>query len=126
MQGVKPWQLAVIVIGLLVGGGLIAWQGFASEEVKLADSIMLVDVTTGEIFEAPLPTNKTVGFPARNPKTGKETLLPASTSDGKWFVGSRYREFVKEIAKSAGVPAAPDAATFEVKNATGPTRADIF
>jgi len=126
MQGVKPWQLAVIVIGLLVGGGLIAWQGFASDEVRLADSILLVDVTTGEIFEAPLPRGRTVGFPAKNPKTGKETLLPASQLDGKWFVGSRYREFVKGIASSAGVAAASDAATFEVKNAVGPVRADVF
>jgi hypothetical protein len=126
MQGVKPWQLAVIVIGLLVGGGLITWQGFSPGAVKLADSIMLVDVTTGEIFEAPLPSDRTVGFPAKSPTTGKETLLPATQIEGKWFVGSRYREFVKDIVQSAGATSAADASTFEVKSPTGPTSADVF
>ncbi len=126
MQGVKPWQLAVIVIGLLVGGGLIAWQGLTSKEVSLADSIMLVDVTTGEIFQAPLPTGRTVGFPAKNPKTGKETLLPATQVDGKWFVGSRYREFVKDIVQGAGASSAADPSSFEVKSPSGPTAADVF
>lgn len=127
MQGVKPWQLAVIVIGLLVGGGLITWQVASSNELRLTDSILLVDVTTGEIFETPLPDGRAVIFPAKNPKTSKLTLLPVAQIDGKWSVRPRYRDAIANVVKSAGSgEGAVDANTLEVKSPSGPTAVDVF
>jgi hypothetical protein len=126
MQGIKPWQLAIILIGLVVGGGLITWQTASSDQVKLADAILLVDVTTGEIIDAPFPSGRPVMFPGKNPKSGKATLLPATQEEGKWFVGSRYRSAVKEVVEAAGGTSAIDPKSFEVKTPSGPVSADVF
>jgi hypothetical protein len=126
MQGVKPWQLAVIVIGLLVGGGLIAWQGLTSNEVKLAESVVVVDVLTGELFEVPLPEGQAISFPLKNPNSGKAALIPAAQVDGKWFVRTRFREFVPELLKTLGEKkGAINAETSEVVSPAGPIEADL-
>ncbi len=124
MQGVKPWQLAVIVIGLLVGGGLIAWQTVSSDEVELADTIIVVDAVSGEIFRSPLPSGRSFSFPMVNPATGKETILPVAEIEGKWFVSANFRGLLKGIEGASKGPI--DSKTFEVVSAKEPIDKDLF
>jgi hypothetical protein len=102
MGEVKPWQIAVIVVGLIVMVGGVAYSCRSSERVDFATSIIMVDVTTGELIASPLPANKTVQFPAVNPGTKFATFYPAEQKDGQWFVSSMYLPHVaKEPAPKA-------------------------
>ncbi len=54
--------------------------------VRLASRAAMVDVTTGEVFEFDVRGGRTVMVPARNPKTGELSLVPARRENGEWFV----------------------------------------
>jgi hypothetical protein len=87
MDGVKPWQMAVIVIGLLGGTGLLAWNVMGGEKVKQIDELVLMDVVTGDRFVADVRGRKGVILPAKHPETQEYTLLPiAKGEDGQWRV----------------------------------------
>jgi hypothetical protein len=91
MDGVKPWQLAIIILGLLGGFALVAGNIFAGEEIRLADSVILADVRTGALFEISTKGHHGVLLPAKHPETGERTLLPVhETERGQWNIDSRY------------------------------------
>lgn len=99
MGGAKPWQVAVIVIGLLAGIGLTVWStAFSGETVEIASSMTLVDVTTGQLYEVPVP-NRSLSYPLVNPETSQRTLIPAVQKDGQWEVPSHMRFRLKEGLK---------------------------
>lgn len=82
----KPWQIAIIVIGLLVGGGLTFYNLFFAGEVRLASSLTLIDVNTGEVFRVSI-ADKGYVMPGRHPVTRKRTLLSINQNkDGSWEV----------------------------------------
>jgi len=87
MDGVKPWQLAVIIIGLVGGLGLLGWQIFGGEKLHTGNEIVLMDVMTGDRFVADVSGSKTVILPEKHPETGAYTLLPITEDDaGRWYV----------------------------------------
>ncbi|RMH13962.1 MAG: hypothetical protein D6695_02530 [Planctomycetota bacterium] len=87
MDEVKPWQLAVVIIGLLGGLGLLAWNLFGGEKIDTPDELVLMDVITGDRFIADVSGRKGVILPAKNPDTQQYTLLPiAKGEDGTWRV----------------------------------------
>lgn len=93
MGDAKPWQIILIVVAV-VGVGFSVWRfGFASQGDRhlLADSIVMIDVNTGELFEFSLRGRRGVMVPASNPQTGLEALLPVfqSETDGGWMVSRR-------------------------------------
>ena len=91
LDGVKPWQIAIIIIGLVGGLGLLGWNIFGGERIHKADSVVMVDVNTGELFEFSVKGRKGVMVPAKHPETGERTLLPVVKSeDGKWVVSSNH------------------------------------
>jgi hypothetical protein len=86
---VKPWQIAVIVIGLLVGLGSVVYQLLAPSGPDLPDSMLLIDVETGQLYRADI-SGKGVMLPARRPETGKIALLRVRSEDGgKYYVADR-------------------------------------
>ncbi len=95
MGEARPWQIAVIVVGLIVMVGGVLYQ-CSGGSVAFADSIVLVDVASGELVEAPFPKGQSVMFPATNPDTKSGTLYPAELKDGKWFVQGRYVPYVSK------------------------------
>jgi hypothetical protein len=94
----KPVQIAIIVIGLLVGafGIFLAMSGNAGPD--LSDRMMMVDVTTGETF-AVSTKGRSIVIPYKNPDTEQFTLLPMIQNEegGDWYVKSRYMVALDEI-----------------------------
>lgn len=84
---IKPWQIAVIVIGLLVGLGSAVYQLVAPSGPQLPDSMLLIDVETGQIYRASTHGNG-IMLPARRPDTGKIALLRLRTEDNGQYVVS--------------------------------------
>jgi hypothetical protein len=119
MGNAKPWQIAVIVIGLLAGAGMIVVSAFTGDAPRLAKSLTVVDVETGDLFEIDVGKGM-ISFPIKNPNNSKLSLMPVYKGDGgNWFVASRY---LNDISSLAGVkPEAIDAASGKVaKVGSGP------
>ncbi len=123
MGEAKPWQVAVIVVGLLTLVGMVVWQ-CRNKSVELASSIVLVDVESGQLIEAALPTNRAVMFPATNPESKRETLYPATRGDsGGWKVIERYVPYLntKDVD-----PKAVDLKTGKIAGANEPVKKSVF
>ena len=90
MGQVKPWQV-VLIVAAVVAMGVSLWYSLSdSGSVKLADELMLVDVTTGDLFAAKVSGGKAVVTPAKNPETGKVALLWTHKNEkGVWTVSAR-------------------------------------
>lgn len=96
----KPWQIALIVIGLLVGVGSAAWFVLGGDRVTLANSILMVDVDTGDVFEVNLDRTR-ISNPALHPETGKLQLVRLDKDeDGTLFVNGRDLDLLKFLDKS--------------------------
>ncbi|MFN0133229.1 MAG: hypothetical protein ACKVW3_11985 [Phycisphaerales bacterium] len=88
-SSVKPWQIVVLVAALVVGA-VSAYYMFGNQErVKFAGEILLVDVTTGDLYSYPIGGKRAIMIPAKNPDTGKVALLSVDKIEGKWIVGQR-------------------------------------
>jgi hypothetical protein len=102
---VKPWQIALIVIGMLVGVGSAVYTLLGSGGPELANSILLVDVETGQLYRADVH-NKAVMLPARRPGDGKVALLRVRKDEsGKYYVGERDLRLIEHLDKGVEVKA---------------------
>lgn len=110
----KPWQIVVIVVGLLIGVAGIVYVARPADKVKIADTVHVVDVTTGEVFKADISGRRTV--PTVNPETGKESLVRCyfDKADGKWKVGSRDMAIVRYLQSQNVAVEAVDLRTGEI------------
>lgn len=109
----KPWQTAVIAIGLLLGGGLIVYSLAGSDGLEIADAYYLVDVETGQVYRASLSSNR-VPIPAIHPETGRVSLIGASRKeDGTFYVSGRDLAMLSNLDKSVK-NSAVDASTGEI------------
>lgn len=94
----KPVQIAIIVIGLLIGavGIVLAMKKNAAPDV--ADKMVLVDVKTGDLYSVST-RGRSVILPYRHPETNEPTLLPAifHDEDSAWYVKSRYLGATNDI-----------------------------
>ena len=105
MSGAKPWQIALIVIGLLAGVvGLVFALG-SMGPVETASRITLVDVYTGELFEADA-AGRTVMIPELNPDTGEATLFPITKDEetGEWRIAGRYFDAFRRETRGKDTP----------------------
>ncbi len=101
----KPWQIALIVIGLAVGLGSGAWFVLGGDEVKLERRYFLVDVETGDLFEVDSIKYRLV-LPARNPETGRVSLIGVHREDdGTWYVPKRDLDSIRQLDKGVEVKA---------------------
>jgi hypothetical protein len=122
MGEAKPWQIAVVVVGLLTLVGMVVWQ-CRSGNVELASTIVLVDVQSGEIIEAPLPKNHAVGFPATNPETQKKSLLPAERTESGWRISGRYIPYTGRMEVNEKIV---DVKSGTVQTSGEPVRKSVF
>ena len=91
MQGVKPWQIVILVLGVVGAAFSIFYSTRGDGQVELASSVTLVDINTGELFEVPLDSGRAVMPPVKNPKTGLDSLFPVdSDGAGGWKLNERY------------------------------------
>lgn len=114
---VKPWQIAVIVIGLLVGLGSAVYQLVAASGPELPDSMLLIDVETGQVYRASTHGNG-IMLPARRPDSQTIALLRLRKEDnGEFVVAPRDLGLLDYLSKDVQVKAI-DAETGRVLNAS--------
>jgi hypothetical protein len=93
----KPVQIAVIVIGLIVGivGIFLAVSGGSGPQ--LADKMILVDVTTGDTFAVSIK-GRSIMLPSKNPDTQERTLFPIEQDENnEWSISPRYLSALDNI-----------------------------
>jgi hypothetical protein len=89
MDQLKPkhYILLVAAVIALVAGVYFSMGG---PEPVLTRSVVLVDVSTGQLFEFSTKDYSVV-LPGKNPDTGKISLLPVrKDANGKWQISGRY------------------------------------
>lgn len=87
---VKGWQIVVIVLGLLVGGVLVGYSVFGAGDGDLADSMYLVDVETGSLYQYSITSGRSLILPARRMDTKQIALVRITReADGSWVVSQR-------------------------------------
>lgn len=102
MQGAKPWQIAVIIVGLL-GAMVVAFMStMGGEEQQFADSMTVADVQTGELFTVEFG-KKAIVLPMTRKGQTTATLYPVYQKEGKWVVEERYREVNASAFKDSKV-----------------------
>jgi hypothetical protein len=102
---IKPWQVAVIVIGILVGVGSAVYQLITPSGPRLPDSMLLIDVESGQVYRANT-RGRSVMLPARRPDTGKIALLRLRTDDeGKHYVSGRDLSLLQYLDQGVEVKA---------------------
>ncbi len=117
----KPWQIALIVIGLVVGVGSGAWFVFGGDEVRLERRYFLIDVESGDIFEVDSTKYRLV-LPAIHPDTGRTTLVGVSQDEsGGWYVSPRDLGSIRELGQGVEVKAV-DLDSGELVNPAGKPR----
>lgn len=97
MGNVKPWQVVLIVAAFAVLGFSI-WRFGFSNAVKQPDSILLVDVKTGTLYDTRKGQARGILLPARHPETNERTLFPVEKlADGSWVIRDRYASLFREM-----------------------------
>jgi hypothetical protein len=125
---VKPWQMVVMALAVLgVLGSSIYTCSTMGEKVNQASTVCLVDIKTGDLFEAHYPDKKPVMYPAKRPDTKEAVLYPVRlTEDNKWLLSGRFLANVKND-KSLNPGLIVDQKSGEVKvTSSKPVPADVF
>lgn len=117
MRGAQPWQIIVIIACLLAAGVMVYINLSGQEKMEFADSMMVADIQTGELFELALGKKARV-MPMTRPGGSVPTLFPVEQREGKWFIEQRYLEGGSEGLKTSKVV---DSKTGEVQ-VTGPAK----
>jgi len=101
----KPWQIALIVIGLAVGLVSAAWFVLGGDEVQLDRRYFLIDVETGDIYDVDSKKYRLV-LPAMHPESGRVVLVGVQKdATGVWFVPPRDRASIAQLGKDVQVKA---------------------
>lgn len=91
----KLWQVALIVVGLLVGIGSVVYSIVTAETVPITNVTHCVDVETGDLYKIEFP----VILPAAHPTTGVRSLVRVKNDGGKWYVSGRDLELIRLLDK---------------------------
>lgn len=109
MGDAKPWQIVLIVVAV-VGLGFSVWRFGFTKGPDLPDSVLLVDVKTGNLFELQLGGRKAAYYPEKHPDTGERTLMPViKRDDGVWQIGPRILPALEDV--QGETPAVTDTST---------------
>lgn len=128
MSELRPWHIGVLVLGVVVLSVSVYRElNDDSKVLLIADSVTVVDVVTGELFDSPLPSGKAVLYPAKNPGTGQMSVFPVDGKDGKWTIPDRYLPQVKDFVGARKDTAVEDLNQGVVRtNGDKPKRAQVF
>lgn len=100
MGDAKPWQIILIVVGILGAGVSLWWFGLRGSDADrlMANSIVMVDVESGQLYEFQLKGRRGVMIPERHPESGKIALLPVEQdSSGNWVISDRSRATLQYV-----------------------------
>jgi hypothetical protein len=124
MGEAKPWQIGIVVLGLLVLVGSVVYQCSTRQTLDFAQSITFVDVKTGELWVSKYNADRSVMYPVKSPKSGVSSLFPVTQEAGAWTIEGRYLEVVvQDKLASEGVVNLKDGT---VKAVGEPTKFDMF
>ncbi|GAB5495373.1 MAG: hypothetical protein Phyf2KO_04530 [Phycisphaerales bacterium] len=120
----KPVQIAVIVIGLLVGVVGIVLAVTGGNKVDLADRMIFVDVTSGDFYSVS-DRGRSLLIPYRNPESQERTLFPAEQDEasGSWKLKSRYLDGLDSI-DSIHRSIDPESGAIDTPEKVNPSRID--
>jgi hypothetical protein len=122
MGGAKPWQIAVVVLGILSLLWVLIYQlGSTSTAPETRQDFVLVDIDTGELFKVHRPDDRSLPIPAVRPGTQKLNLLPVEKTDNGWAVPEQFRNLLTK-----DMPAVGDLATGVMKTTGEPEFLDLF
>lgn len=103
MDRPKPWHFALFGAAFLALAITVYRVAFG-DRLDLTSKIVLVDVVTGDLFEAKVGGRVAAILPEKNPETGQFTLLPVSQSPaGVWTVSPRYMGSLSPTIKPTAV-----------------------
>lgn len=98
MGSLKPWQLVLVIIAVLVLA-VSLWMVLSNDKVYKPNQVMLVDITTGDRFIVKTSGKGTTILPAWHPETGDRTLFPiVENEDGEWVVSEMLRSNLLDYA----------------------------
>ncbi len=100
MGSLRKWQIAVLALAPVVLGVSI-YLTVGRGQVRTADSVVLVDLMTGDRFVFSTAGRRTVTIPAEHPDTGEQTLVPVSQTDnGVWHADRRFIATLRDHART--------------------------
>ena len=112
MSGMKLWQKIVIVIGFVGAVVLLGRLILKDDGIKIKSKELMVDVSSGDLFEYSLKKNKGSMIPAKNPDTGEYALFPVyRDDDGDYYIVGRYMSGMRDLDVE---PTAIDPSTYRV------------
>jgi hypothetical protein len=104
MQGVKPWQIVLMVVAVIAMTVSIV-SSCRGQGLDLSTSIPMVDVFTGDQFVVKAPPSGSMIIPSKHPTTGEYTLIPYAPDEAGvlkvsdfYFSGIAKRTKGKQIA----------------------------
>lgn len=103
MDNVKPWQIILIVVA--VGAlGFSLWRQGSKPKVDLPNSVLVVDVTNGDLYRMKLGKRNGAYFPERHPDTGDLTLMPVEQDEaGEWYIVGHAMAALQDIKEEIKV-----------------------
>lgn len=96
----KPWQIALIAVGLLIGVASIMYNAVRSSsgEASLVYSMTLVDAETGKLYEVADYREARITLPEWRPTTEKAALIPVQRQeDGRYVVPAQARPMLQSL-----------------------------
>jgi hypothetical protein len=94
--GAEPKKIVLLVVLLVVAVG--GWWFFSRTPSVLPDALLFACVETGQKHWVSRNDAPSV-LPAKNPRTGKFSLLPAEERDGKLYLIERYADAMKSMSE---------------------------
>ena len=122
MSGAKPWQIALVVIGLLGGVAGLVYAVTSGDKPDMADSMILADIETGQLYSVSVD-GRSVYTPMKHPDTGERTLYRVSEENGNWVISQRrlgelseYEGEGKAVDRETGRVTVTDAKPIRISN----------
>jgi hypothetical protein len=92
MGQAKPWQVAVVAVGVIVLGISLYFSVFRNGGAEFVSRVYMVDVTTGKLYQFDRPNDRVaISWPAEDPKTKQRVLYKVARDPDtkKWMVNER-------------------------------------
>lgn len=119
MRNWKRWRVPVYAVAALVLI-VVAWRFRSDGRIpRTADSVLLVDVVTGDRFRADVSGRRGIVIPATHPETGEPTLYPADEREGALRLVERYAAPLNDLEGELAV----DRETLDVRVSEARVRA---
>lgn len=98
MDDLKPWHIVLIIaaVGVL---GFSVYKSVFSGGPELPDSVVLVDVKTGDLFRLGIGgKSKAAYYPEKHPDSGERTLMPVRQNDeGQWQISGHSLPALQDV-----------------------------